>query len=793
MPAHALSHPTTLPRTRPRRRALATILLPSVLLLVLPWPARSQGWIEPRATVMPAEWGVQKLRTSVTVRVTDRIAHVEVEEWFRNDGRGLAEGDYLYPLPGEAVFTNYSLYQGETELRGEMMNAAEARSIYERIVRARQDPALIELMGKGMLRARVFPIEPGQERRVTLRYTQVLERAGDALQFRYAAGVRHLGTLPPQAFPLPRVEPAPGGRPRLPLPPPHRERDGPLMERQLAPLTFTFIVDDAGRFRDAFSPTHDVRVERERGRMTVRPRGELTGDFSVFLPFAGQAVGLTLAAHNPAGEDGYFMLTLSPGATAESRIPRDVTVVVDVSGSMSGEKMEQARRALQQLLGTLGSTDRFRLIAFSSSVRPWRDGWAQATPERLRDARRWVDELRADGGTNIHEALATAFAEASPSERLPIVVFMTDGMPTSGETRTDRIVAMAESSRGRARIFAFGVGFDVNTHLLDVLSEATRGSTQYVRPSEDVEAAVSMLATRIRHPVLTDLAIEAAPVRLTEIYPRELPDLFAGEELVLFGRYQGSGQGRLEVRGRRSGQAQAFATQARLPATEDGNAFMTRLWASRRIGDLDRRIRAAQADGASRAQVESLIEDLRETALRYGLLSEHTAYLVQEPGVVAAGPPGLRQLRVTAAAPAADVAGKAAVDRAEQARRSREVASVAQMDAVQLNESVVAGHAGAAGAAGAATRVIAGRTFVLRDGVWQDTRHDTNRRLLRIEPYSDAYFALLGALPELRLVLRELPAGIVAGERLSLSVTEGGAPTLSAAELRRAVAEFRGR
>ncbi len=163
-------------------------LIATLTLTLLAGPLAAQGWIEPLPNVLGS--GVTKVRTAVRVTVTGRIAQVEVEEWFRNDGRMLGEGDYVYPLPGEAVFSNFSLFQGDQELRGETMNADDARAIYEEIVRKKRDPALIELVGHGMIRARVFPISPGDTRKITLRYTQVMNRAGDALQFRYAAGSR---------------------------------------------------------------------------------------------------------------------------------------------------------------------------------------------------------------------------------------------------------------------------------------------------------------------------------------------------------------------------------------------------------------------------------------------------------------------------------------------------------------------------------------------------------------------------------------------------------------------------
>ncbi|MFW5952487.1 MAG: VIT domain-containing protein, partial [Gemmatimonadota bacterium] len=567
-------------QTHDGEKRLAPVLV-AALLVGVATPAAAQGWIDPLPRV--TDWGVTRLSTDVTVRVEGRVAEVVVEEWFENRGRGLAEGDYLYPLPGEAVFTSFSLYQGDRELRGEAMDAEQARGIYEEIVRRKRDPALIELAGHGLVRARVFPIEPGQRRRVTLRYTQVLERAGEAVQVRYAAA--------------------------------HRDS---------APVTFTLLADSV--YGDPFSPTHPLDVERRDGRLRVTPAGELTGELSVFLP-VGDDVGMTLAAHRPAGEDGYFMLTLSPGRVERSRSPRDVTAVVDVSGSMSGAKLEQTRAALHQLLGSLVEDDRFRLVAFSSRVQASSDGWSGTGAGALRDARRWVDALEANGGTNIAGALDEALRLDSPAGRLPIVVFLTDGLPTVGEQNPERIAASAEAGRGRTRVFAFGVGYDVNTYLLDRLGEAGRGGTAYVDPREDVERALSSLVTRISHPVLTDLELAGAPVRLTELYPGELPDLFAGEELVVFGRYEGGGEGgegAIRLRGRRGGRVERFAARAAFPRQADANGYIPRLWASRKLGELTRQIRLNGPD-------PELVEEVRRTALRYGLVSEYTSYLVQEP------------------------------------------------------------------------------------------------------------------------------------------------------------------
>ncbi len=743
-------------------------LIATLTLTLLAGPLAAQGWIEPLPNVLGS--GVSKVRTAVHVTVTGRIAQVEVKEWFRNDGGILGEGDYVYPLPGEAVFSNFSLFQGDQELRGETMNADDARAIYEEIVRKKRDPALIELVGHGMIRARVFPIEPGDTRKITLRYTQVMNRAGDALQFRYAAGSRRSATL-------------------VPL------RDGVPVRRTTdsAPLSFLLTAEDGEAFRDPFSPTHRVRVDREDGTLRVRPESDLTGNFALFLPLERGLVGMTVVTHKPSSEPGYFMLTLSPGNPEGGIEPRDITVVVDVSGSMSGEKLEQGKAAMRQLLGSLDERDRFRLIAFSNTVRTQSEGWVQASRRNIREARRWVDGLRANGGTNIAGALEEAFHLTSPTRRLPIVLFLTDGIPSVGEQNPERIAQQAESARGRARVFAFGVGYDVNTYLLDRLSAAGRGATEYVEPADDVEQAVGLLTAKIQHPVLTDLELDNAPVDLTEIHPIQLPDLFSGEELIVFGRYEAVGRdrnGALSMHGQRSGRTERFSTEVSFPSHELGNDFIPRLWASRKLGHLARQIRI---EGHS----TDLEQEIRETALRYGLLSEYTSYLVLEPGMVASRDARLQQPRDRvvavpaaqrtsgAASNVAGTVGRQAVQAAEKSRARREIALEADLNEME--------DRAAFSNSDESVKLSAGRMFVLRDSVWTDVAHRDSLPVVEIELYSSTYFELLRALPELERWFKAFDNVLIAGTTTSIKTVSSGAPAVEGRALERLVREFRGR
>src|SRR5688572_26230824 len=246
-------------------------MLGAVTLLVgaLASSLSAQGWVDPMRPIPPTNvtGRIERLRSTVQVSVSGRVARVTVEEWFRNNGAVMDEGMYHFPLPGEAVFSSYSLWQGDQELRGEAMDAAQARAIYEAIVRQKKDPALIELAGHGLIRARVFPINPGETRKITLKYSQVMDRAGDAWRFRYL-----------------------GDR-----------------GRQSAPRSFRMDVDSAGRFGEPFSPTHQVRVTRTGDRLEVTlGDGAGSGDFELLLPLVRGLVGLSLVPYHPVGEDGYF-------------------------------------------------------------------------------------------------------------------------------------------------------------------------------------------------------------------------------------------------------------------------------------------------------------------------------------------------------------------------------------------------------------------------------------------------------------------------------------------------------
>ncbi|MEO8479006.1 MAG: VIT domain-containing protein [Gemmatimonadota bacterium] len=721
----------------------------ALVLLALPASLQAQGWIEIERPAGPVRGSpaVVRVESHVSVTVDGRIARYEVTERFRNSGGGIAEGMYLYPLPGEAVFSDFSLFQGEQELKGEMMGAEQARGIYEEIVRRLKDPALLTLVGHGLVRAQVFPVQPGETRTVVLRFTQVLSRDSDALRIRYAAG-----------------------------------------SRGDAPVTMSIAVANAEQYATAYSPTNPIVQSRRGGTLQITVTPPVAGDVDVVLPFQRGLVGGTVLTHAEPGEDGFALLFLAPPAATEERmVPRDLTFVVDISGSMSGAKMEQARAALHQALASLGIHDRFRLVAFSSGIRHFREGFTTATPANLADANRFVDGLNPNGGTNLEGAVAAALDTPTETSRMGVVFLLTDGIPSVGELEPDRIAAGAAGRIGRARIFTIGVGQDVNTYLLDRLAVEGRGSATYVAPGADVEEAVGSLTSKLARPALVDLRIVSAPVRFLDEAPAVLPDLFYGEELVIMMRYRGAGEGPVVFEGTRGGQRERFTVQGNFPRRQSENAYVPQLWAARRIGELSRQLRIE-------GNTTALVAQIRDLGLRYGILTEYTSYLVQEPSQLAA----LTPMPVAAGAGAArEMTGQRAFDAAKASANLSASATVAEADEAvrqrmeQMAPAETESRRDGAPGEGRIQRA-GGRIFAMRGGVWTDVGHTLELKVTTVAPFSEAWFALVAERPSLKAPLSVGSPLVLAGRRASLKVDAGGITTWAPGAMARFLREFEG-
>lgn len=542
----------------------------------------------------------------VTATVKDRVAGVIVEQVFRNEGDRQLEGTYLFPLPRGAAVDGFAMTMGDRLVEGQVVDADDARAIYNAIVRKRRDPGLLEYVGRSLFQARVFPILPKSEIRIRLTYRQVLPEDAGRIEFRYPLGTDPL--------------------------------NGAAVDSILVDVRFESTVD----LKSVFSPTHRVGVTRPdaRSARVVYEAGRRRESRELVVHFgrSEEDVGFSLLSTKPADRDGTFLAVLAPGLKldAEDIAPKDVVYLIDTSGSMRGEKLAEAKRALRTGVELLRDGDRFDVVGFSDVAVAFKGEMVPKTPATSRDANAWIDALLAGGGTALDDALTYALSLPGEEGRLRQVVLITDGRPTIGVREPDVILANAKkANRAQARVFTFGVGHDLDVGLLDRIAEATNGAREYVEPHESIDAVTTRFFRLTEQPVLTDVRLETGG-GIAQVYPRRMPDLFVGGQVVLLGRYAKAGVRKLTLRGMHRGKPVAYEYDADL-AAGDAEPYLERMWAQRKVAFLLDEIRLHGAD-------PELVDEVKRLATLHGIVTPYTAGLVVAPGE---RPASSRPLRFT--------------------------------------------------------------------------------------------------------------------------------------------------
>lgn len=554
-------------------------------------------------------WAVKYHRVNITVR--DQTASVEIDQEFVNTGRGMIEVEYLFPVPPDAAIDSMTLVVDGKEFAARLLKADEARKIYEDIVRRKKDPALLEYAGFGLYRTRAFPLEPGKPVRVVVTYKNICKKDHDLVEVWYPLNTEKFSARP------------------------------------IEDVTIRVDIKSKADITAVYSPTHNVKWKHRKKdpRHVIATYHEQdtipATDFQLFYQESDDAVSATLMTHQPdANEDGYFMMMVSPSPrTARTKVaPKDVVIVFDHSGSMSGEKITQAKEALRFVLDNLNDDDRFNIVAYSDTVEAFFDGLKRASQKNINRAIDRLDRIQAKGATDIHEALRTAMEICNSKEvrrrgkrRPAYVIFLTDGKPTAGKTDERTILAdTKEANESGARLFAFGVGYDVNVRLLDKLVLDNNGRSEYVKPRESVESKVCSLYAKIKNPVMTDVKVRVEGVKLRDVYPRKLGDLFDGDQIVLVGRYNRRRPARrrkttLVVTGTYQGKDRGFEYPVTISRTgrRAGYDFIEQLWAVRRVGYLLDQI---QLHGES----DEVIDELVRLSKEYGIMTPYTSFLADE-------------------------------------------------------------------------------------------------------------------------------------------------------------------
>lgn len=699
-----------------------------------------------------------------TVKIREQVAVTTLEQEFRNPNAQRIEGTFLFPVPKRAQLDHFAMEIDGKPVEAELLDAKQARQIYEDIVRKAKDPALLEDHGQDVFKVRIFPIEGNARKRITVRYTQLLAKDSGMIGYTLPLNTTKYSIAP------------------------------------IKTLSVKIDLESKQPIKTLYSPTHTIEIRHDGGRRAtvgyedsnLKPAGDLV----LYFGTGADEVGVNLLTYRDKDEDGYFLLLASPGmdATDEQVVPKDVVFVLDTSGSMSGKKIEQARKALEFCVENLNAEDQFEIIRFSTDVEPLFNRLAAADRPHRDQALGFVRGLKALGGTAIDEALKQALALTTHSatgpgtsgnaqrhsDRPSVIIFLTDGLPTVGVTSEERILdSVKERSHGKVRVFCFGIGTDVNTRLLDTITESTRASSQYVLPDEDLEIKVSNFYSKIKDPVLSNPAVRfEAPPRITQVHPAELPDLFRGEQLVLAGRYERSGKTVMVLEGTVNGKQRSFEHPADFPARAIDHEFIPRLWANRRVGYLLDQIRL-------HGESQELKEEVTGLARQYGIVTPYTAYLIIEdethrrvPAAVQSLPElqqegrARDQIRYLGENYGRDVSGGLAVNAARANASIRSASSLADASSGSYEAEMALALTPSPAFVGAGTQVagvtqptdspsnplsqqsqfVGGRNFYLNGGRWVDSQVQQfpNARRVKLQFGSDDYFQFAAVHPEAR-------------------------------------------
>ncbi len=747
-------------------KAIAHVIPMLMLSMLLSIGALADGMIFPierpnTSIMMPKELFTVKYH-HVNVNIQDQLCTTKVDQIFHNDSGVDREGMYIFPMPEGSAITKFSMYAGEQEILGNILDKDEARNIYESIVRQRKDPAILEYIGRNTFRARVYPIPANGDKRIRLSYAEVVKKTGNVCRYVYPLSTERFSARP------------------------------------LEDCSVTIKISASRPITSVYSPTHQVVVDRTSDReatVTWSAKNSVPDtDLELYYSVSNDDVGIDMVAHKQPGEPGYYMLLASPRVeVAKAKVqPKNVAFVLDRTGSMAGEKIDQAKQALSFCLNSLKPQDSFNVITFNENPDLLFKTLQKLSSESRKKALDTVNELDASGGTNINDALISArkqFAGVESSNNY--VIFITDGQPTAGNT--DPQVILTNAKNPKARMFVFGVGYDVNTHLLDKLSEQNRGSSDYVRPKESIEAKISGFFAKVSDPLLSDVTLEIQGLKTSDRYPNtDLPDIFTGTQLIVLGRYQGSGEVKVILRGTAGDQKKSFVLTTRLPDSGEEHQFIAQLWASRKIGYLLDEIRLHSN--------QELIDEVVRLSKKYGIPTEYTSFLADERKTEAELQKDMLQMRQQSGEAADVTTGAYSVAQSSNSNSSKNAAqapgmlnmpaggraNAQQLGTMAANRRIGGTYQDAYDRTVIVANVqnVASRTFYQRGEFWEDAGLMPDQKAMQIKQFSDAHFKLLKAYPKLAQYSTLGNVRAILANNNAVEIGPKGQETLSDAEMK---------
>jgi Ca-activated chloride channel family protein len=648
----------------------------------------------------------------VDIQIKDQVATTRVDQVFVNDNPWTAEGTYIFPLPQGAAVSDFVMWVDGLAVHGEILEADEARTIYDDVVRRMKDPALLEYVGRKALKASVFPIPPGEERKIELEYSQILPVENGLVHYIYPLSTERFSSRP------------------------------------LEDLVVRAQIESREPLKAVYSSRHEVSIDREddyHALLGLEQSDVLPDrDFELFYTISSEKIGLNLLSFKEEGQDGFFLLLAAPDVKVneEEIVVKDIILVLDTSGSMQGEKMDQAKEAARYVLDHLNPLDRFAIVSFATTTRSFSPSLEPAA--QADKGKDFLDRLEAMGSTDINRAMIEAVGLAE-EVRPTTLIFLTDGLPTEGVTATGAILDnVAREAPDNVRIFSFGVGDDVDTDLLDQISLDHGGTSTYVRPGEEIDEEVSAFYHKVKIPVLSDLSLDWGDIIVDQVYPQRIPDLFAGSQLILLGRYREGGPAKITLKGMVNQEERSYTYEDLSFRKEGGDDFIPRLWATRAVGYYLTQIRLY---GEKQEWIDSIVS----LSTRYGIITPYTSFLVQEKDIFS--DKGREEVisdfeEEMAAAAAEPAFGEAAVEKAVY-QKSLSAAPVGA--AVPVNMSVSTGIDGTSKMVRVSEvlKNVGSKTFLLKNDTWIDTTFDRSMKTKKVAFLGEEYFDLISQVPVL--------------------------------------------
>ena len=688
----------------------------------------------------------------IAAKISDQVSQTTLEQTFYNPSNRRVEGTYIFPIPENAEIESFQMEINGKMTKGEILNAKKAKEIYEKIVRESKDPALMEYSDKAIFKIRIFPIEPKKEKKIKIKYKELLKKDGRMNAYK---------------FPL---------------------RAEKFLTNPVNQISLKISIDSENELKSIYSPSHKIDIQRKGKKSAllsykekdILPENNFEILFSTHQDDES-SIGFDFITYKEKGnETGYYAMLISPGNwRPDTLIPKDVIFVLDSSGSMRVKKLDQAKAAINFCLKSLNKTDQFEIIRYSTETESLFGNLKSANKKNLNLAKDFIQNIEAGGGTAIEEALLEAIKTSTSRnvkdlKRPRQIIFITDGRPTIGETRTDkiidRIIKTHHSIKKNTRIFSFGIGTDINTKLLDLISQKTKASTEYVLPEESIELKISRFYSKVAQPVMTNISIKnESSVRLSEEYPKDLPDLFKGDQLVTLGRYKINQKNeknfRAFIQGSIAGKKVKFNLNEKINPNRD-NAFIARLWATRKVGYLLEEIRL-------HGESEELKDTVVKLARKWGIVTPYTSYLILEDEESRGVPIARQSIGNRKVTPKSN---NITIQEARLIRRKIEAESFLGFSKNETGDSAVAASRASnelksANQSGAfrdaykesqygntnhnfkqqATRRIAGKTFFQNASGWIDSlaSEKSYKEEIKIKFGSDSYFNLLYQRPEI--------------------------------------------